>query len=184
MVIIAVTGKRGSGKDTFAGFLKENHGFTVLEFSRDAILPILEERDLETTRDNLISVAMETRKQKGSDIFAKILCEKISEGNYCITGMRFKEELEYIKSRFGDGFILVSIICGPKKRYERVMERGDKGESMMTFEEFMKVEERVTEKAIDEIINSADYFIDNNGSVEDMKRYVDLFSEEVANTLF
>ncbi|MBN2101702.1 MAG: AAA family ATPase [Candidatus Aenigmarchaeota archaeon] len=179
MVVIAVTGKRGSGKDTFAGYLKDNYGFIILGFSKDGIFPLVEERGLEITRENLINVAMETRKEKGNDIFARILCEKISDGNYCVTGMRFKEELDCMKNKFGDDFILVSIICNAKKRYERVINRGDKGESGMSFEEFMKVEENVTEKAIDGIINSADYFIDNNTSIDNFHENAETFYREL-----
>ena len=178
MIVIGVTGKRGSGKDTFARYLKENHGFTVLEFSKDGILPILVERSLEPTRENLIKIAMEARKEEGNDVFAKILCEKITKGDYCVTGMRFSEELEYMKDRFGEDFILVSIMCEPKKRYERITKRGDKGESRITFEEFLKVEEKVTEKAIDDIIGSADYFIDNNDTLDEFYSNVEAFCRE------
>ncbi len=183
MKIIAVTGKRGSGKDTFANYLKEKEGFNILEFSKDGIFSLVEKRGLEMTRENLISVAMETRKEKGNDIFAKILCDKMGKGNYCITGMRFKEELEYMKNKFDDNFILVSIMCEPKKRYDRIIKRGDKGESQMTFEEFMKVEEKVTEKAIDGIINSADYFIDNNSLIEDLTKNTEAFYKEIEKNI-
>ncbi len=183
MIIIAVTGKRGSGKDTFANYLKENYNFRILEFSKDGIYPLLEERGLEINRENLINAAMKKRKEEGNDVFAKILSKKIAEGNYCITGMRFREELEYMKNKYRDNFILVYIMCDVEKRYERIIKRGDKGESRMTFEEFMKIEEKVTEKAIDEIINRADFFIDNNGILEDFYKNCLLFLKNIKEKL-
>ncbi|NOX71122.1 MAG: AAA family ATPase [Candidatus Micrarchaeota archaeon] len=180
MVLIAITGRRGSGKDTFADFMRDNYGFKTLDFSTDAINPILTELGLEITRKNLIDVATKTREREGIDFFAHIISDKIEEGsNYCVSGMRFVEELDYMKKRFGGNFILVALICDERNRYERIKKRGDRGEGDMTFDEFMEIEEKVTEKAIENLISRADYFIDNNGAIEDFYRNIATFAKSV-----
>jgi len=175
MLVIVVTGKRGSGKDTLADYLEKNHGFNVLEFSRNAIKPILDERKLEFTRQNLIEIAMSERKKKGNGYFALLICNKMEEGNnYCVTGMRFKEELDVFREKFSSNFFLLSIICDERERYERIINRGDKGESDMTFEQFLEIEKKPTERAINEIIDEADFFIDNNGTIDEFYKNIEI----------
>ena len=65
MAVIAVTGKRGCGKDTFADFMKNEHKFSTLDFSSDGINPILQERGLRITRENQIELAMNLREGGG-----------------------------------------------------------------------------------------------------------------------
>jgi dephospho-CoA kinase len=180
MVVMVLTGKRGCGKDTFAELMKEKYGFMTLDFSRDSINPVLEERGLPITRDNLINTAMDMRSKDGTDVFARILCEKIhTDRNYCISGMRFAEEFECMKKKFGKSLILVAIMCSPALRHERIKLRGDKGEGNMTFSDFMKVDERPTEKAIDELIGLADFFIDNNSTKTEFEKSIKAFAKEV-----
>ncbi len=183
MTIIAVTGKRGCGKDTFADYLKKSHGFSILNFSGDALYPELKKRGFEITRENLIRVGMELREREGNDVLAKIIAEKIENGSdYCISGMRFSEELDYMKSKFGSGFFLVAIVCDAEKRYERILKRGDRGEANLTFEEFEEIDNRPTEKAIDELMERADIVIDNNGTIEEFHENIEkLYSSVLKN---
>lgn len=180
MVVIAVTGKRGSGKDTFADYMKNEHGFLTLDFSTDGINPLLREKGLDITRENQIDLAMSLRSENGKGYFAEVLSERIYSGkDACISGMRFCEELEVFREKFKDDFLLISIMCDSHKRHERITKRGDKGEGNMTYEEFMRVEDKPTEKAIDTLIGEADYFIDNNSSLDDFHENIKKFVDEI-----
>jgi dephospho-CoA kinase len=174
-MIIGFTGKRGCGKDTAAERLVQSHGFAMLDFTRDVLAPILEAEGKEVTRENLMDVAMDGRKRAHKGIWAEKLCEVIrkkSRKNFTISGVRFPEEVSVFRKEFED-FALVSIACRDRARYERSMRRGTKGERGMTFEEYMKVEEKPTEKAVLKTMELADYAIDNNGTIEDLFEEVD-----------
>ena len=74
MIVIGITGKIGSGKDTAARVLVEKFGFVKLDFTKDVLAPALVKRGLGVTRDNLIELATEGRKKHHNGIWA----EKIS----------------------------------------------------------------------------------------------------------
>ncbi len=175
-MIIGLTGKRGTGKDTVAEHLSEKHGFHMLDFTRDVLKPILEEQGKEVTRDNLIDLAMDGRKNAHNGIWAEKLCDLIKregEGKYTISGIRFVEEVEVFRKFMGEGFVLVSVICDDNIRYERCRERGTKGEGAMSFDEFMEREERPTEQAILKTMEMSNFAVDNSGSQEELFLEVD-----------
>jgi dephospho-CoA kinase len=175
-MIVGFTGKRGSGKDTAAERLVKGHGFTALDFTRDVLSPILKGQKKEITRDNLIDLAMEGRKNAGNGIWAEKMCSVMhgmKRGDYTISGVRFPEEAHAFRKEFGADFVLVSILCDDRKRYERCMKRGTKGENGMTFETYMQTEGKPTEKIISDTMNLADYVIDNNGSMPELSAVLD-----------
>ncbi len=175
-MIIGFTGKRGCGKDTAAGRLVDAHGFCMLDFTKDVLAPILRKEGREVTRENLISLAMDGRKQGDDGFWAKKLCATIRKNkgcNYTISGIRYNEEAEAFRREFPERFVLVSMVCEDRMRYERSMKRGTKGEKGMTFEDYMKTEEKPTERAILETMDKADFAIDNNGTIEELFAEVD-----------
>jgi dephospho-CoA kinase len=166
-MIIGFTGKRGCGKDTAADRLVLNHGFFALDFTRDVLSPILRERKMEITRDNLIELAMEGRKKNGNGMWAEKLClviHSMKREDFTISGVRFPEEAKIFRKQFGKDFVLVSIACGDRLRYERCVKRGIKGEGGLSFEEFMKIEDRPTERAVVDTMSLSDYALDNSGT--------------------
>jgi len=173
-MIIGLTGKRGTGKDTIANYLVEKMGFIMLDFTRDVLAPILEKQGKPVTRDNLIDLAMDGRRKAHNGIWAEKLCGTI-KGNedYTISGVRFVEEVEVFKKRFGDHFLLVSVVADDNTRYERCRKRGTKGEGDMSFEEYMEREKKPTEVAILKTMEMADYTVDNNSTHEHLFEEVD-----------
>lgn len=175
-MIVGFTGKRGCGKDTAAEMLVKAHGFTALDFTRDILSPILRAQKKDITRDNLIDLAMEGRNEAGNGIWAQKLCDAMhgmKRGDYTISGVRFPEEARAFRKEFGADFVLVSILCDDRKRHERCVKRGTKGEGGISFEAFMKTEEKPTEKAISDTMAIADYVIDNNGSLDELSGVID-----------
>ncbi|UCD03403.1 MAG: AAA family ATPase [Candidatus Aenigmatarchaeota archaeon] len=170
-MIIGLTGKRGSGKDTVASHLADKHGFSMLDFTRDVLAPILQKQGKPVTRDNLIDLGMEGRKKAHNGVWAEklsVIIKRRGIGDYVISGVRFVEEVETFRKLLGEDFVLVSTLCDDRTRYERCRKRGTKGEGDLTFDQFMEHEKRPTEKVITETMKISDFVLDNNGTHEDL----------------
>jgi dephospho-CoA kinase len=179
-LVLGLTGKRGSGKDTMADYLKAKYGFRVLTYTNDVLAPILKGQGKEVTRENLIALALNLRASGGKHIITKLLCEKIeARGLWAVSGVRYPEEVDYFKEKFGRAFVLVEVCCHIEKRHERVVKRGTKGEGHMTMGEFMAIEEKETEKVINDTIKLAALRIENNGSVNDFRRKIDALAKKL-----
>jgi len=175
LLVLGITGRRGSGKDTVAQYLSKKHGFRVLTFTDDVLAPMLKSMGKEVTRENLIELGLDVRKTFGGNAaLVPALCERIGrEGLWAVSGVRFPEEVEYFRDIFGDRFMLLSVECSPKKRYERLKKRGTKGEGKMGYSEFEKIEERPTEKPIVKTMRMAEFRVDNNKTFSDLYRQID-----------
>lgn len=94
--------------------------------------------------------------------------------------MRYPEEIDYFKGKFGSAFRLVEITCAAEKRYERVVRRGTKGEGRMTMDEFMAIDERETEKAINDTVKLADTRIGNEDTMNDFYMKIDALVKKLS----
>jgi len=178
--VLGVTGKRASGKDTVAHYLRDKYDFEVLTYTDNVLSPILKKQRKRVTRENLINLALEMRKKRGNYILTAIICEKIEkDGFWVISGVRYPEEYDHFKTYFGDNFKMINVVCESRKRYKRAKKRGTKGEGKMTFDQFMEIEKRETERIINKTIELADFKIDNNGSIEDLKKNIDRMAKEI-----
>ncbi len=179
-LVLGLTGKRGCGKDTMAIYLEKKYGFRVLTYTNDVLSPILSERGKDVTRENLIDLALELRAKHGKHALTKLICDKIgSEGWWAISGVRYPEEDEYFRKEFGDKFKLVEIRSSTQTRFERVTKRGTKGEASMTFDQFMAIEEKETERMINETVKLADFTVVNDGSLDEFRGKIDGFAKKL-----
>src|SRR3989344_4191713 len=172
MLIIAFCGKKYSGKDEWCKYLSERYGFRQMDFSKDGLNPILEKEGKAVTRDNQVELVGKLRKEKGIDVLAKILSEKIT-GNSTISGLRHKEEADYLRGKFKEGFYLIAVDAGDRIRYERSLKQKVKGEGEHSFEQFISREQLPTERVIPETMKLADYTVTNNGTKEELHMQVD-----------
>ena len=69
--------------------------------------------------------------------------------------------------------VLLFVTASPEVRYERAVKRGEKGEAEITYEQFLENEKAETEKYIEKIKESADYIIDNSGTLDELHDKVD-----------
>lgn len=126
-MLIRLAGLPASGKDTVAEYLCRKFGFRLLSTSGDIFLPRLAEEGKPITRQNMIDVAMRMTEKYGVDILARIISEKVEpEMNFAIMRVRFTEEVEYFKIKFGKSFKLLAVKCSPGLRYKRAWGRGEK----------------------------------------------------------
>lgn len=181
MIIVGLTGYRLCGKNLFAYHLRRNHGFRVLDFTKDVLTPILKKEGKKPTRENLIRTATKLREKQGTDILARMLCSGIKDlgRRYVISGIRFPEEVIYIKKQYGEDFVLVGIRCSPEIRYKRAKRKRIKEERDMSYEQFMKKEGLPTEKIIGETLKLTSFDVKNEKTKEEFYSSIDELMEKI-----
>jgi dCMP deaminase len=174
-MIIGLTGKNGSGKTAVSEYLK-NRGFSYYSLS-DEIRDEIRERGLEISREILIKVGNELRKNFGPGVLAeRILGRLESEHNYVIDSIRNPNEVDVLRRR--KDFTLLAIEADQAVRFERSRSRG-REQAAQTLDQFVREEARELEsdKPDHQQLNAtrqvADLVVDNNGTIEDLHRRLD-----------
>ena len=167
--IIAIVGMCGSGKSVACELLEEK-GFQKVYFG-GVTMDKLKEENLSVTPENEKMMREKLRSSLGMGAYAIILLPKIKElvkkHNVVLDGLYSWEELKIIKEVFPDDLTTIAIIVDKKTRYERLSQR-----SIRT-----KKKKKAKDRDISEIENIAkagpiayaDYYIDNNKTIEDFK---------------
>ena len=89
-------------------------------------------------------------------------------------GIRMYEDVEPFRKKYEDDFFLVYVEADIKNRYERTkLRKQNDEEGEATFEQFLAEEKMPTEAAIHEIGQKADFKINNDGTLEELKTQVD-----------
>ena len=142
-MIIGLTGKNAAGKGEIAKHL-QSKGFAYFSLS-DALRDEASKRKLDHSRNNLINLGNDLRKNFGNGILAERINEKITEAksrgksNFVIDSIRNPGEISELKKN--EGFLLVGIVTDEKIRFQRLLSRGRIGDAT-TFEEFREQEQR------------------------------------------
>ena len=172
-LVIGLTGNIGAGKTVVSDHLHKKYKADQVRFSQ-ILMDVLDRLYLPKDRSNLQTLGEIVRESFGSDVivnaFKKDL-EKSKSSVVVVDGIRYMNEVEMLRSF--DNNILLFMDAPPQVRYERVVLRGEKGEEKNSFDEFLKIAQRGTEKGLPEIKKSADYVIENDGSVEHLLKRVD-----------
>lgn len=182
MQIIGLVGEKGSGKDTFANFLKNmtpDQKIAHIRFS-DILKKTLKIWDLPFTRSNLQKLAQILEDGFGPGTVAhgiEIKIQKTSADIIILDGIRWWPDLELLE-KFTDQK-LVYITALSELRYGRLKKRAEKeGEAQMTYEQFLEEEKASNELLIPEIGVKAGTKIVNNGSIEDFGLEVKKFIQK------
>lgn len=165
--LIGLTGTNGSGKGEVAEYLKKR-GYAYFSLS-DLIREELEGKGEEPSRDNLIKMGNELRREFGADILARRIIKKI-RGQAVIDSIRNPSEVEYFRKQ--KDFILLAIDAPAELRYERVKKRG-RNESASSLEEFIeKEQEEMTDfeqgQQLRNCMKMADIVIINDSTLPDL----------------
>lgn len=183
MIVIGVSGYAASGKSEFANYLKEKYGFKVFEFSETIEeeakkLKLLEENlSLEEKKRELSEIGKKIRENYGrEDIFALKIIEKIKSekfGKIVVSGFRNLAEVNAFKKDFGKNFYLIFIEANAKIRYER--RKLQDPNFNLTFEEFLERDKRdEKELGLRDLKEVANFVVENNSSLEDFYKKIDL----------
>ena len=173
MKIVAFTGMPASGKSE------------AVQIAKDKGIPVIRMGDLvweETRRQgkplndkNVGSVASALRKEQGMDVWAKRTVEKIrslkNASLFVIDGVRNMEEIEFFKKELGLDFLVVAIDAPDELRRKRAVARGrtDDSKDLKDLEERDK---REIHWGLQKVIADADIIIENNGSLEGLRKQV------------
>jgi len=175
--IIAIVGMTGSGKSVASEYY-ENKGFKKIYFG-GVTIEKLKEENLEINEKNEKFMREKLRKEYGMGAFAQILLPRIEEyskeDNVILDGLYSWEELKILKDKFKENLCVLAIVVDKNIRYNRLKIRKVRP---LTNEE-------ATGRDISEIenlskggpIGYADYYILNNGSIEEYYEAL----EEVTN---
>jgi dephospho-CoA kinase len=176
--VIGLTGNIGAGKTAVSDHLHRKYGADQLRFSQ-ILMDVLDRLYLAKDRNNLQTLGEVVRKSFGSDVivnaFKKDL-EKSKSPVVVVDGIRYMDEVDMLRS-FDNSFLLF-MDAPARTRYERAVKRGEKGESKISFDVFLKMEQRGTEKNLPKIKKAADYVIENDGSMDALLKRIDAIVEK------
>ena len=167
--IIAIVGMCGSGKSVATEILENELGYKKVYFG-GVTLEKVKEANLEVTPENERMIREGLRRDLGMGAFAKILLPRIKEysqdSDVVLDGLYSWDEYKILEEEL-DNITMIAIVADKEIRYSRLAEREIRGLN----------NEQAKSRDIAEIENSAkggpiayaDYFIMNNGSLEEYK---------------
>ena len=119
--------------------------------------------------------ADEERKRFGKDIWALRLIEEVEElisrGEklVIIDGVRSSFEVDVFKTRWGDGFSILSVHSSPRTRFHRLLNRG-RSDDPGTREEFDERDDREIGWGLGDVIARADIMMVNESGMHELKK--------------
>lgn len=171
--IIGIVGAMGSGKSTVAEYFVSHHEASRYRFS-DFLKEILDKLCIEANRTNLIDLFLVLAKRFGEDVLARPMRKLVDADTHkliIVEGIRRPADISLLREL--PHFYLVGIVSDEEKRYERITKRREKtDDSTKTIEQFKADEERPTETLIAQMIEKADFKINNNGSHDDLNQQI------------
>ncbi|TQQ82541.1 hypothetical protein EGH24_03545 [Halonotius terrestris] len=169
MHVLGTVGLPGSGKGEFAAVAREA-GVPVVTMG-DVIRQACRDRGLDPAEAHG-EVAQALREENGPAAIAEESLPHIREhladdgtDTVVVDGLRSMIEVEAFTDEFGDEFSIVSIEAPFELRAERLGERGRDGTDTDR-EQLKKREERELEFGMGDVMDTADYRIQNTDSLE------------------
>lgn len=178
--ILAVVGMCGSGKSVATEvFVKA--GWRRVYFGA-VTFDELKKRGLAVNEANERLIREEFRASGDKAIYAKLnkskIDEELKEGNVLVESMYSWSEYKYLKDIYKDNFEVLCIVCNTGLRRSRLTHRDVRP---MTFEE-SKSRDYAEIENIEKggPIGIADYYILNNGDMQQLINQVEKFEKEYA----
>lgn len=171
--IVAIVGMCGSGKSVASDILVER-GWKKVYFG-GVTMEKLQEEGLEVNPVNEKMMRERLRAELGMGAYAKILLPRIKEyaleGDTVLDGLYSWDELKILREELGDRIKVVAIVVDRDLRYDRLNIRAYRP---LTDEEALNRDlSEIENIAKAGPIAHADYYILNNGSVEDYAKRLD-----------
>jgi len=173
-MIIGLTGTHCGGKDTAANYLvKKNFIHHSLS---DIIREEARKKGIKLTRENLIKLGNELRKEFGASVLAKKILTKLDKDKNCvISSIRNPSEVEALRKN--SNFILINIDAPIGVRLER-MKRKTTEKNPKTLEELKRIEDienssNPMHQQIKKCQKLADIKIINNSTLQNLYKEID-----------
>lgn len=170
-LILGFAGLMASGKDTACKYFTQKHGARSLGFS-DCLRDIIDRIDLPANRTNLQQLSTVLRQTFGQDLLSRVVAADARRAGgqlIVVHGIRRPTDIVYLKKL--PNFKMVAVEADDRKRYERLVSRGENvGDATKTWEAFLFEQQAEAEEAIPAVMAQADYHINNDGGQEDLHR--------------
>lgn len=181
--ILAIVGMSGSGKSVVVDALTEK-GYPKVYFG-GMIYKEMEKRGIKRTEDGESEKKFreEIREKEGKDwVVNQVIAETkdlISAGQkrIILDGVYSWTEYKILKHEFPTNLTFVAIVVDKKLRYARVAKRPDRAFDTQAIRERDRSEIENLEKGGP--IAAADYYILNNGSIDEIKTRLDEILKEI-----
>ena len=177
--IVALVGMCGCGKSVVCDMFIEK-GWNRIYFG-GVTMDELARRGLEKNEKNERAIREELRREHGPAAFAKLLLPSIDEasakGNTILDGLYSWSEYKCLKEHFGDDITVVAIVADRAIRYGRLTTRVIRPLTNAEAESRDHAEIEKLEKGGP--ISIADYFVFNNGSVQELSAQINSIIEKL-----
>lgn len=177
--IIAIVGMCGSGK-SIASEYYEKLGFKKVYFG-GVTMEKVKEAGLEVNEFNERMIRENLRKEYGMGAYAIILLprieEYVEESNVILDGLYSWDELKILKDKFKDNLVVLSIVVNKKDRYNRLLEREIR--PLTNIEAEKRDIAEIENLAKGGPIVFADYYILNNGNLEEYNKALEEVTKEI-----
>ncbi len=177
--IIAIVGMCGSGKSVASDYLVSK-GYKKVYFG-GVTMEKLKENNMEINPENEKYMREKLRAELGMAAYAKILLPRIKEyakeNDVVLDGLYSWDEYVVLKKELGNSMQVIAIIADKNLRYSRLITREIRP---LTNDEAIKRDvSEIENLAKGGPIAIADYFLLNNGSVENYIQELDNILERI-----
>jgi len=178
-ILLAIVGLPGAGKSEAAKYFSEKNG-PIIKFGQ-IINDYIAEHNLNQNEKNHKKIREELRKKYGQEALAFLNEKKIIEAFkknkiIIIDGMRSWEEYLYLSKKLKEvKIVILGLYADKRLRYQRVLHR--------KYRNHLYGKERDMDELIGinmaPTIGFADYFIDNNSTIEDFHNRLEILYREI-----
>ena len=173
-IIIGLAAELAGGKGTATKYIVEKYDGSSHRFST-MLRDILDRIYLGHSRENMQKLSTMLRQTYGEDTMAKVMFEDTKKDEHdvvVIDGVRRPADMTYLTQL--PEFKLLYIDVGIKKRYERIIKRGENPDDVTkTFEQFEKDQLGEADAQIRSLKEKADFVLNNDGPVEELYQQID-----------
>ena len=173
--IIALVGLAGSGKSSAVEYLTEK-GFPKIYFG-GVIYKAMDEAGIEKTWDNQQQFREEIRRREGKDFVIKRVIKNIhdlinaGQNKIVLDGLYTWSEYKFLKHEFPGQVVVIAIVTPKYLRYQRMAKRKER--PMQPHEVDQRDWSEIENLEKGGPIAIADYFIINDGSLEQLHQKID-----------
>ena len=173
--IIALVGLAGSGKSSAVEYLTEK-GFPKIYFG-GVIYKAMDEAGIEKTWDNQQQFREEIRRREGKDFVIKRVIKNIhdlinaGQNKIVLDGLYTWSEYKFLKHEFPGQVVVIAIVTPKYLRYQRMAKRIER--PMQPHEVDQRDWSEIENLEKGGPIAIADYFIINDGSLEQLRQKID-----------
>ncbi len=166
MIVIAICGFPGSGKTTAIEAIKD---LGVVVTMGDVVRNEVKKRNLEPSGVNIGKIAKKLREEGGPAIIAEKCVDLIKSKNkeiIFIDGIRSLSEINIFRKFWK--LPIIAIVIDENIRFNRLFER-NRSDDPKSLEELNERDKREIEFGLDKVLENADYVIQNNSTIKNLK---------------